>query len=204
MTDHGTSPRRGRRARPRPVRRAPALAGSVRIASPSVRRRGRGQSLVEFALVFPLFILLVMAVIEFAFAFNANLAIAFASRDAALVGAEAGDSLGSDLVIIQSVMNDVGASADRNQVTSIEIYWADQNGNYKSGNSSLSNLWVYGSSHLVHVSRPHDDHGPLHPVHQRLSRGLPLQHRRRLPPRSYPVGRHDRHPGGLPLHLGRR
>ena len=41
----------------------------------------------EFALaVFPLFILLVMAVIEFAFAFNANLAIAFASRDAAAWG----------------------------------------------------------------------------------------------------------------------
>ena len=169
MTDHGTSPRRGRRARPRPVRRAPALAGSVRIAGPSVRRRGRGQSLVEFALVFPLFILLVMAVIEFAFAFNANLAIAFASRDAALVGAEAGDSLGSDLVIIQSVMNDVGAPADRNQVTSIEIYWADQNGNYKSGNSSLSNLWVYGSS----TSYTYPDHTTITVPFTRSTNGYP-------------------------------
>jgi Flp pilus assembly protein TadG len=109
------------------------------------RRRTRGQSLVEFALVFPLFILLVMSVIEFSFAFNANLALAFASRDAALVAAEAGDSLGSDCVIIQAVINDVGAPADANQITSIEIYWSDQNGNYKNGNSSLSNVWNHNS-----------------------------------------------------------
>jgi hypothetical protein len=105
------------------------------------RRRTGGQSLVEFALVFPLFILLVMSVIEFAFAFNASLAIAFASRDAALVAAEAGDGLGSDCAIIQAVINDVGAPADPAKVTQVEIYWADQNGNYKNGDASLRNLW---------------------------------------------------------------
>jgi Flp pilus assembly protein TadG len=122
-----------------------ALAART-IPGPSARRRRtRGQSLVEFALVFPLFILLVMSVIEFSFAFNANLALAFASRDAALVAAEAGDALGSDCVIIQAVINDVGAPADANQITSIEIYWSDQNGNYKNGNSSLSNVWNHNS-----------------------------------------------------------
>lgn len=146
MTDHGTSPRRGRRVRHRPVRRSTAAIAALMTPGLATRRRRRGQSLVEFALVFPLFILLVMSVVEFAFAFNANLAIAFASRDAALVGAEAGDSLGGDLAIIQAVLDDVGPPADRNMVTSVEIFWADQNGNYKNADSSLANLWLHGGS----------------------------------------------------------
>jgi Flp pilus assembly protein TadG len=142
MTDHARLSRRGRRARPRPVRRSTTLGASTPIAGGGSKRgRTGGQSLVEFALVFPLFILLVMSVIEFAFAFNANLAIAFASRDAALVAAEAGDGTGSDCAIIQAVINDVGAPADAAQISSIEIYWSDQNGNYKNGDSSLRNLW---------------------------------------------------------------
>ncbi len=143
MTDHGTAIRRGRRDRHRPVRRPAAILA----AGPSAKRgRTKGQSLVEFALVFPLFILLVMSVIEFAFAFNANLAIAFASRDAALVAAEAGDGLGSDCAIIQAVIDDLGPPADANKVTSIEIYWSDQNGNYKNGDSSLKNLWNHSGT----------------------------------------------------------
>ena len=142
MTEQARSHRRGRRVRPRPVRRltTPVASGMVAGRGPKRGRTG-GQSLVEFALVFPLFILLVMSVIEFAFAFNANLAIAFASRDAALVAAEAGDGLGSDCAIIQAVIDDLGPPADASKVTSIEIYWSDQNGNYKNGDSTLKNLW---------------------------------------------------------------
>ena len=140
MTDLGSSTRRGRRVRPRPVRRSSAwTAGGPTPGLARRRRRRGGQTLVEFALVFPLFILLVMSVIEFAFAFNANLAIAFASRDGALVAAEAGDAINSDCAIIQAVINDVGAPADKNQITSIEIYWADQNGNLKA--AGASNVW---------------------------------------------------------------
>ena len=71
MTDHARLHRRGRRVRPRPIRRSTTLAASAPLAGAG-RKRGRsgGQSLVEFALVFPLFILLVMSVIEFAFAFT--------------------------------------------------------------------------------------------------------------------------------------
>jgi Flp pilus assembly protein TadG len=150
MTEHGTAPRRGRRVRHRPVHRPIAVAAS-RTATRTHRglfgrRRREGQSLVEFALVFPLFILLVMSVIEFAFAFNASLSLAFASRDAALVAAEAGDAVGSDCAIIQAVINDVGAPADPNQITSIEIYWSDQNGAYKNADSSLKNLWNHSGT----------------------------------------------------------
>ena len=198
MTEHGTSPRRGRRVRHRAIRRSTAVLGAGIIPGLSARRRrSRGQSLVEFALVFPLFILLVMAVVEFAFAFNANLAIAFASRDAALVAAEAGDGLNSDCAIIQSVINDVGAPADAAQITSIEIYWSDQNGNYKNPDSSLKNLWN-------HTSGVHEDlqlprrlaaDRPLPAGDLRLSRRHPLQRRRRLRRIAHAIGRHDRRAG---------
>lgn len=106
----------------------------------------RGQALVEFAITFPLFIVLVMAVIEFGFGFNATLSLAFASRDAALIAAEAGGAAGSDCVIIQAVIDDVTAPADPNAITAIEIYWSDQNGNYKNADNTLKNLWNHAGS----------------------------------------------------------
>ncbi len=50
--------------------------------------RDKGQSLVEFAFVIPIFLVLLIGVIEFAFLMNANLSISYATRDAALVAAE--------------------------------------------------------------------------------------------------------------------
>ena len=128
------------------LRRRPARA----------QARERGQTLVEFALVFPLFLLLVLSVVEFAFAFNANLAIAFASRDAALVAAEAG-GVGTatqankhllDCSIVKAVIDDMGAPADATKVSTIEIYKSDSNGAYFGGNSSLHNIWTYGTPTL--------------------------------------------------------
>ncbi len=67
------------------------------------RSRGdRGQSLVEFALVFPIFFTLLLGLIEFAFVFNAILAMNYAARDAALSAAEAGDRSGADCIILDS------------------------------------------------------------------------------------------------------
>ena len=90
------------------------------------RQRGGGQTLVEFALVIPLFLILMTALIEFAFLFNALLASTFATRDAALVAAEAGDTAGGDCVILQKVESDVTAPADANQIQSVLIYWANR------------------------------------------------------------------------------
>jgi hypothetical protein len=92
------------------------------------RRRGEGQSLVEFALVIPIFLLLMLSIVEFAFVFNAILQTNFASRNAALIAAEAGSSLGADCVILLNVENDFGAPADRTRITSVQVYWSDQNG----------------------------------------------------------------------------
>jgi len=97
----------------------------------AIRRRGpgtRGQTLVEFALVFPLFFVMLLGIIEFAFAFNAILSVNFASRNAALAAAESGSAIGGDCVILKSIEDDISAPADKNHITSITVYRAKSNG----------------------------------------------------------------------------
>jgi Flp pilus assembly protein TadG len=99
--------------------------------------QARGQGLVEFALVFPLFIFMVLGLIEFAFVFNAVLALDNASRNAALLAAEAGSSPGADCVILEQVLDDVGAPADSARVSRVTIFWSDQNGQPKAGGGTV-------------------------------------------------------------------
>ena len=90
--------------------------------------RSTGQTLVEFALVFPMFFLLFLGVIEFAFSFNAILAVNFASRNAALAAAEAGSAQGGDCVILKGIEEDVSAPANHSNILRVEIYRAKSNG----------------------------------------------------------------------------
>jgi Flp pilus assembly protein TadG len=90
--------------------------------------RSTGQTLVEFALVFPMFFILFLGVIEFAFSFNAILSVNFASRNAALAAAEAGSASGGDCVILKGIEEDVSAPANRSNIVKIEIYRAKSNG----------------------------------------------------------------------------
>jgi Flp pilus assembly protein TadG len=91
-------------------------------------RHQRGQSLVEFALVFPIFFVLLMGLIEFGLVFNALLSINFASRDASLIAAEAGNAVGSDCVILKKVEDAISAPSSTSRVTEVRIYNADKNG----------------------------------------------------------------------------
>jgi Flp pilus assembly protein TadG len=100
------------RVRSAPDRDAPAAR----------RRRQRGQTLVEFALVVPLFMTMLISFVEFAFTFNAVLATDFSSRDAALAAAEAGNAAGADCVILQTVESDMQAPTDPGQIQSVQIY----------------------------------------------------------------------------------
>ena len=106
---------------------APSQSGADR-GGPSPSRGIAGQSLVEFGLVFPIFVTMLMGIIEFAFVFNALLGVNFASRDAALAGAEAGDGLGADCVILKAVDDAIGAPTADDRIASVEIYKANANG----------------------------------------------------------------------------
>ncbi len=91
--------------------------------------------MVEFALVFPLFMVLLVAIIEYGFLLNAALASSFASRDASLVAAEAGNASGADCAILRKVEQDVPGPSDPNDITTVRIFWADPaTGDVRGGN----------------------------------------------------------------------
>jgi hypothetical protein len=97
-----------------------------------------GQTLVEFALVLPLFLILLMGVVEFAFMFNATLGINFATRDASLIAAEAGSQSTADCAILAKIEQAIGAPLDKTKtatsgIQSVTIYKADRAGNPVSG-----------------------------------------------------------------------
>lgn len=112
MSDHG-------------IHRAP----SRRRLGDRTSRASRGQSLVEFALVFPFFMVVLLGVVEFSFALNAVLAIDFASRDAALAAAEAGNADGADCSILQALDRSITAPATTNNISEVRIFKSDSNGN---------------------------------------------------------------------------
>ncbi len=85
----------------------------------------KGQALVEFAFVFPIFMVLLVAVIEYGFLMNANLASSYATRDASLVGAEAGSNAGADCAILKKIEDDINGPSAPSNITNVQIYWAD-------------------------------------------------------------------------------
>lgn len=91
----------------------------------------KGQSLAEFALVFPLFMALMLFLIEFAFVFSALLGVNYASRNAALIAAEAGTDPLADCVILQQVEASVTSPADKAKITSVTIFRTNQTGSVR-------------------------------------------------------------------------
>ena len=125
--------------------------------------RAAGQSLVEFALVLPLLLVLVVGVLEFGFLLNANLSISYATRDAALVAAEAGDNSGADCLILKKIEDDITPPADDAAIQGVQIYWSDQNGNVLSG--AINSYTRSGSTTCnvngTNVTVPYSASGPL-------------------------------------------
>jgi Flp pilus assembly protein TadG len=113
------------------------------------RRRSerRGQAMVEFGLVLPIFIMLVIGLIEFSLAFNANLAVNFASREAALIAAESGNDAIADCRILQTIENSIDNPADASRINEVRIYRAGVNGNelgtntYTRGGEITCEFW---------------------------------------------------------------
>lgn len=135
------------------IRRSPATHSEV-------RPTGRGQALVEFALVFPIFMVVLLGIIEFAFLFNALLSVNYAARDAALAAAEAGDGVGADCVILDAVDRSVGPPTSDNRIGTVRIYQATPNGViigsptvYARGGAGTTCTFVDGTSLTVPYTR---------------------------------------------------
>jgi hypothetical protein len=84
--------------------------------------RSSGQTLVEFALVIPIFMLLVMGTIEFALGFNAVLSVNYATRDAAQTASTGGSMLGMDCEILRTIENRIEAPADSSRIQQVQIF----------------------------------------------------------------------------------
>ncbi len=97
-------------------------------ARPSRSGLEHGQALVEFALVFPIFLLLLFGIIEFAFVFNAQLSLNYATRDAALIAAEAGNNANADCLILQQVDADLNPPTAEGNVLTVHIFSATEGG----------------------------------------------------------------------------
>ncbi len=124
-----------------------------RPTSPDTVRDERGQSFVEFSLVLPVCLLLLMIMLEMGQAFNHKLTVGYASREGARIGAAlanggatscaVADPAGVDQQIIaaaQRILKSPGSNVVMSDVSQIRIYKATSTGD-QSG--SLVNVWTY-------------------------------------------------------------
>src|SRR2546425_5689311 len=102
-------------------------------------RRGeeRGQALVEFALLLPLLLLLIVGIIEFSFVWNSRNTVLFASRDGSMLAAEGGSNDGTDCVVLNRIENDVVSPSNALRLQQVQIYWSDRNGDQIGANQNV-------------------------------------------------------------------
>ncbi len=95
-------------------------------------RSDRGQSMVEFSLILPVFILVLLGLLEFGSAYDHRNAMAYAVREGARVGASLGSGGTSsstvDPTIVAAVRRGLTDPILIENISTIEIYKADANG----------------------------------------------------------------------------
>jgi hypothetical protein len=110
---------------------------------PFRRREDRGQALIEFALLLPLLLLLVVGIAEFSFVWNSRNTVLFASRDGSMLAAEGGGVLGTDCLVLDRIERDIVSPARTIQLQQVTIYWSDRNGDQIG---SSANVYVRAGS----------------------------------------------------------
>jgi hypothetical protein len=122
----------------------------------------RGQSLVEYAITVPIFLLILLGMVEFGFAFAHHLTMEYSTREGARTGAALANGSApfrcSDpgnpdnevdnqvIAAVQRVLTGAGSQIDIDNVGVIRIFKADATGQ-QQGNSY--NLWVPGDGPAV-------------------------------------------------------
>ncbi len=99
-----------------------------RIDGASQAVREAGQSLAEFAMTVPIFVLLLMGTIEFGFLYNSLLTVQYAARQGVSAAAQAGASDGADCAILKAVEHAMAPPVDPSRITYVEIFQSDANG----------------------------------------------------------------------------
>jgi hypothetical protein len=118
------------------------------------RERRRGQSLVEYAVTVPVFLLILLGMLEFGFAFSQHMTMEYATREGARTGAALNNGTteflcsGSNdqnvdnqvIAAVQRVLTGAGSAVKIGQVGEIHIYKSDTNGR----ESGPVNIWKPG------------------------------------------------------------
>jgi hypothetical protein len=123
----------------------------------SWHRAQSGQSLVEFALILPVLMLVLVGMMEFALAFNSRDSVFFAARDGSMLAAEGGNITGTDCVVLDRIERDIVSPARPVRITTVKIFWSDRNGVeqgtaenlYTRGGGSITCNYGNGSSLTV-------------------------------------------------------
>ena len=119
------------------------------------RTAARGQSLVEFAVSVPVFVMLLFGMLEFGFAFTHNLTLEYATREGARTGAALADgtvtipcaNVDEEIIAsVQRVLTSPGAPVTVSRISEIRIYKADANGDQVG---STYNKWIPGAGPTV-------------------------------------------------------
>ena len=124
------------------------------------RRGERGQGMVEFAILLPVIMAMLLGMLEFGTAFNHQLTLGYAVREGARIGADlvnGGGTLGCntgqspnaanvDGVIIEAVdrvLSSSGSPVPESKITKIRIFQANGTGGDTLG---LDNDWIYSAT----------------------------------------------------------
>src|SRR2546430_14102776 len=100
-------------------------------------RSEKGQAIVEFAMLLPVLVLLLIGIIEFSLVWNSRNTVLFASRDGSMLAAEGGSLDGTDCVVLQRVGGDVVSPSAAVRIQQISIYWSDRNGDQIGSNQNV-------------------------------------------------------------------
>jgi TadE-like protein len=116
----------------------------------SKRDTERGQGLVEFALLVPLFLLLLLGILEFGFIFDQQITLGYATREGARSGAAFGsgntttmpcqDVDKNIIAAVQRVLKGPGSRVNLTASTQIQIFKANSSGGVTPG---TTNVWTY-------------------------------------------------------------
>ena len=104
------------------------MVGGTRHRHGPGRSGATGQGLVEFALTLPIFVLLMMGVLEFGFLYNNILTVQYAARQGVSAAAQAGGVDGADCSILKAVERALTSPIEKTRVTSVKIFKSDANG----------------------------------------------------------------------------
>lgn len=110
-----------------------ALRNGNRGGTWSDRSADTGQGLVEFALVIPVFLMLLMGIIEFGFLYNSLLTVQFAARQGVSAAAQAGSVDGADCSILNAVEKALTPPIDHQRVEFVEVFQSDSAGDVVPG-----------------------------------------------------------------------